>query len=75
MELMHRDVAVLTFTRRRWWPACALSPMARPRPKCGPSRRPRRTFDVVEVAGGKRVHACGDESNWRLLEAGLAYLG
>src|SRR5215813_8314499 len=30
---------------------------------------------LVEVAGGKRVHACGDGSNRRLLEAGVAYLG
>src|SRR5215468_9230967 len=30
---------------------------------------------LVEVAGGKRVHACGDGSNRRLPEAGVAYLG
>src|SRR5437879_12808761 len=40
------DVAVSTFTKRRWWPACALYPMARSRPKFAPSRRPRRTFYV-----------------------------
>src|SRR5215469_2306260 len=30
---------------------------------------------LVEVAGGKRVHACGDGGDRHLLEAGLAYLG
>jgi hypothetical protein len=27
------------------------------------------------VVGGKRVHACGDGGNRRLLEAGVAHLG
>ena len=30
---------------------------------------------MVEVVGGKRLHACGDGSDRRLLEAGVAYLG
>src|SRR5215471_15350283 len=37
-------VVVLTFTKRRWWLACGLYPMARRRRKFVPSRRPRRTF-------------------------------
>jgi hypothetical protein len=58
MELIG-DVAVSTFTRRRWWPASALSPMARSQPKCGPSRRPRRTFYACRSGWRKtsaRVH-------------------
>jgi transposase len=33
------------------------------------------TADLVGVVGGKRVHACGDGGDRRLLEAGVAHLG
>jgi len=68
MELMYRRCCGLDVHKETVVACLPLSPMARSQPKCGPGG----PSALVEVAGGKRVHACGDGSNRRLLEAGLA---